>query len=44
MLANIMMSPLPYLTYGVEYQYGAREAQDGSTRENHRIIFGVQVF
>ena len=39
-----MFSPLPYLTYGVEYQYGARVEQNGTRQDNHRVIFGVQVF
>jgi len=43
-LANVMVKVLPYLTYGVEYQYGSREAQDGSMRINHRFMFGIQVF
>jgi len=43
-LANLMVSPLPYLTYGLEYQYGARREKGGSRRDNQRVIFGVQVF
>jgi len=35
---------LPYLTYGVEYQYGVRVAQSGTRQDNHRLIFAVQVF
>jgi len=43
-LANAMVRAFPYLTWGVEYQYGLRRAQDGSTRDNHRVMFGIQVF
>lgn len=43
-MVNLLWSPLPYLTLGTEYQFGEREDVDGSRRENHRLIFGVQVY
>ncbi|MDH3830035.1 MAG: DcaP family trimeric outer membrane transporter [Gammaproteobacteria bacterium] len=42
--ANVFWTVLPYLTIGAEYGYGRRENKDGSDIDNHRIMFGVQVF
>lgn len=41
---NLMWSPYPYLTVGIEYGYGNFERQDGTGPDNHRIGVGVQVF
>ncbi len=41
---NLMKSVLPYLTIGLEYQYGVREEVNGDSKDNHRLIFGMQVF
>lgn len=43
-LANLLVSQLPYLTWGFEYQYGVRKDQSDSTQDNHRLIFALQVF
>ena len=43
-LANLMVSPLPYLTWGFESHYGLRVERNGGRQDNHRVIFGVQVF
>lgn len=43
-LVNLLWSPLHYVTLGVEYQYGRRETKDGASRDNQRIMFGVQIF
>ena len=42
--ANLLWSPLSYLTLGVEYVYGKSENQDGSDQDDHRILFGAQFF
>ena len=42
--ANLMWSPLPYLTLGLEYSYGRRENLDGSDLDNHRFAVGFQIF
>jgi len=39
-----MWSPMPFLTGGLEYAYGMLELHDGSTRGNHRLVLGVQIF
>lgn len=41
---NLMWSPITYLTGGVEYAYGLLELKDGTTRGNHRLAVGVQIF
>lgn len=43
-LVNLMWSPLHYVTFGAEFQYGKRETKDGGSRDNQRVIFGVQIF
>ena len=43
-LINLMWSPFKYVTMGVEFQYGERETKDGASRDNSRVIFGVQIF
>lgn len=42
--ANLLWSPLSYLTLGIEYHYGKSERVDGSDRDDHRILFGAQFF
>ena len=42
--ANLMWTILPYLTVGLEYDYGVRENLDGSTIDNSRFMLGVQMF
>ncbi len=42
--ANLLWSPLSYLTLGFEYHYGKSERVDGSDRDDHRILFGAQFF
>jgi hypothetical protein len=42
--ANLMWSPLPYLTLGLEYAYARRENRDGSDLDNHRVAVGFQIF
>jgi len=41
---NLMWQALPYLSLGIEYDYGRRENKDNSDLDNHRLMFGVQVF
>jgi len=41
---NFLWSPLPYLTFGVEYQYGKLEYVNGEGSDNSRISVGIQVF
>jgi hypothetical protein len=41
---NLMWSPFPYLTVGIEYYYGRRDNIDGSSLDNHRVGIGIQVF
>jgi len=41
---NLIWQVLPYLSLGIEYDYGRRENKDNSDRDNHRLMFGVQVF
>jgi hypothetical protein len=41
---NLMWNVLPYLSFGIEYDFGQRENKDNSTTNNHRIMFGMQVF
>jgi hypothetical protein len=43
-LANLLWAVVPYLTFGLEYDYGLRENKDGSQADDHRLMFGVQVF
>jgi hypothetical protein len=43
-LANLLWTVVPYLTLGIEYDYGVREDEDGSDRDDHRLMLGVQVF
>lgn len=43
-LANLLWAVVPYLTLGLEYDYGVREDEDGSGRDDHRVMLGVQVF
>ena len=42
--ANLLWSPLPYLTLGIEYVYGDLEREDGSGQDDHRLLFGAQIF
>lgn len=42
--ANLMWSPMPFLTGGVEYAHGHLELKDGTGRNNHRVVIGVQIF
>ena len=42
--ANLLWSPLPYLTLGIEYVYGDLENEDGSGQDDHRLLFGAQIF
>jgi hypothetical protein len=39
---NLIWSPRPTFGVGVEYTYGLREVQDGTSGANHRIQFTVQ--
>ena len=41
---NLMWNVLPYLSFGIEYDFGQRENKDNSTINNHRIMFGAQIF
>lgn len=41
---NLMWQILPYLTFGAEYGYGARENKDGSDLDNHRFSLGFQFY
>ena len=41
---NWLWSPLPYLTLGVEYQYGKIEFVNGEDSDNSRISFAFQIF
>lgn len=41
---NLLWSPYPYVTLGVEYAYGKLENKDGSSLDNNRIVFGLQFF
>ena len=42
--ANLMCQVFPYLTLGIEYDYGRRENKDNSDLDNHRLMLGVQVY
>lgn len=42
--ANLIWQVLPYLSLGIEYDYGRRENKDNSDLDNHRLMFGVQVY
>ena len=42
--ANLLWSPLPYLTLGIEYVYGDLENEDGAGQDDHRLLFGAQIF
>ncbi len=42
--ANLIWKVLPYLSLGVEYGYGRRENKGGDDLDNHRLMFGVQVY
>ncbi len=41
---NLMWTILPYLNLGLEYDYGRRNVKDGSYKDNHRLMFGMQIF
>lgn len=41
---NLLWSVLPYLTFGLEYDYGLRKNRDGGTLDNSRFMVGVQLF
>lgn len=41
---NLMWTILPYLNLGFEYDYGRRNVKDGTYKDNHRIMFGMQIF
>ena len=41
---NYLWSPLPYLTLGVEYQYGKLEYVNGDDLDNSRISFALQIY
>jgi len=41
---NFLWSPMPYLTFGVEYQYGMLEYVNGDDLDNSRISFAFQIF
>lgn len=41
---NLLWSPLPYLTVGLEYQYGKLEFVKSDDLDNNRISFAFQVF
>jgi len=42
--ANLMWSPLPFLTLGLEYTYARRENLDGSDLDDNRVSVGFQIF
>lgn len=42
--ANLMWQVFPYLSLGFEYSYGVRENKSGPALDNHRMMFGVQVY
>lgn len=41
---NFMWSVLPYVNLGFEYDYGLRSQKDGSNKDNHRVMLGMQIF
>lgn len=43
-LGNLMYQINKHMTAGLEVSYGQRENNDGSDRDNSRIMFGVQLF
>lgn len=43
-LANFLCRANRFTTIGVEYNYGRRENRDGSVRDTHRVMFGMQLF
>jgi hypothetical protein len=43
-LANVLCSANQFLTIGLEYDYGTRTNRDASRLENHRLMFGMQLF
>jgi hypothetical protein len=42
--ANFLYHIQPYLTFGVEYMYGKRTNLSAPSKDNHRILFGFQLF
>ena len=42
--ANLMWSPLPFLTLGLEYVYARLENLDGSDLDDNRVSIGFQIF
>ena len=42
--ANLLWSPVPYLTVGIEYVYGQSENDNGSDQDDHRVLVGAQFF
>lgn len=41
---NLMWTVLPYLNLGFEYDYGRRDTKGDTHKDNHRIMFGMQIF
>jgi hypothetical protein len=41
---NFLYHIQPYLTFGVEYTYGKRTNLSAPFKDNHRILFGFQLF
>lgn len=39
-----MWPVLPYLTLGLEYDYSRKIVNDGSSKDNSRFMFGMQIF
>lgn len=43
-MGNLIWQVLPFMSVGIEYNYGSRENKDGEDFDNHRFILGMQVF
>lgn len=42
--ANLIWTVLPYLSVGIEYDYARRENKGGADLDDHRVMFGVQIY
>ncbi len=41
---NLVWNVLPYLSFGIEYDFGQRQDKNNATINNSRIMFGTQIF
>jgi hypothetical protein len=41
---NLLRSPAPYLTVGLEYAYARYATDSGAVTDNHRLVLGFQIF